>query len=114
MSVDWMYLAQNRDYCEQNTVIILWLLYEPGDFMGTGIIINFPQDMPRTYNVILCRFQAIAVKTMPSFLIFVHIHVTVNSIKPSTVVMETQEWVHFALLSELQNISYCFLQHKCS
>jgi len=28
--------------------------------------------------------------------------------------METQEWVHFALLSEFQNISYCCLQYKYS
>jgi hypothetical protein len=27
--------------------------------------------------------------------------------------MGWQEWVHFTLLSELQNIAYCWLQYKC-
>jgi hypothetical protein len=80
---------------------MLWLLYEGGDFLGRGIIINFPQVKPCTNNVTLRHVQAIAVTTMPSLLIFVDIHVALNNIKPSTVVVATQEWVHFALNSEL-------------
>jgi hypothetical protein len=49
---------------------------------------------------------------MPSLLIFVDLNLAVNNIKPSTVVMGWQEWVHFTLLSELQNIAYCCLQCK--